>query len=170
MTKRKDPKDFKKKGRPTKYKKQYSTKRLEEYLDSCKDGEKKIVVQENTEKGYTMYKSVPDIKLPSIEGYAIFLGIGRDSLYDWEKVNPEFAVALEKIRSLQKEKLIKHGLEGTYNSTIAKLILSTNHGMHENNDITSKGDKISTFSDDQVNRIADRITKRRATNGDTGSA
>ena len=35
------------------------------------------------------------------------------------------------------------GLSGDYNSTIAKLILSTNHGMREGTDITSDNKPIA---------------------------
>jgi hypothetical protein len=44
--------------------------------------------------------------------------------------------------TIEKHTLINKGLRGLYNSTIAKLILSSNHGLREGTDITTRGDKI----------------------------
>lgn len=108
-------------------------------------------------------------KLPTIEGFAQYINISRKTLYNWEKDHPEFAAALEKIRAEQFQRLIDSGLDGTYNPTIAKLILSSNHGMVERIDETSKGETVNNFSDEQINRIAKRITARRRVDGDTAS-
>ena len=155
------------KNRKTTYKKMYSTKLLEDYLESCADTEKKSVVQENEEKGYTMYKTTVDIKLPTVEGYALFIKRPRQTIYSWIKMFPEFAAAMDKIKTEQKQRLIEKGLNGTYNASIARLILSTNHGMVEASDVTSGGKPINAFNDDQINRIADRITRRHTENGDS---
>lgn len=48
-----------------------------------------------------------------------------------ENAKPEFLEALEWTALEQRIDLIEKGLKGEYNSTIAKLILSANHGMHE---------------------------------------
>lgn len=44
------------------------------------------------------------------------------------------------LQAYQKRELINRGLLGTYNSTIAKLILSSNHMMTERIDQTSGGE------------------------------
>lgn len=77
------------------------------------------------------------VKLPTIEGFADYINVERKTLYNWEKDHPGFAKALEKIRQEQLQRLIDRGLEGSYNPTIAKLILSANHGMRERTDITT---------------------------------
>lgn len=154
-------------GRVSTYKKIYSTKMLEDYLVSCKDVEEKKVVQENEEKHYTMYKTIIKVKLPTIEGYALFIKRPRPTLIEWMKAVPEFAIAMERIKTEQKQRLLEKGLNGTYNASIARLILSTNHGMVESSDVTSGGKPLNSFSDDQINRIADRITRRRTENGDS---
>jgi len=151
----------------TQYKHVYSTKRVGEYLDTCRDEEVKTLVQENTDKGYAMYKTTLKIHLPTIEGYAKFLNHGTRTLFDWAKQNKEFRKALDKILEAQKEKLINSSLDGTYNTTISKFLLSNNHGMRDNSDITTNGETLNTFNDDQINKIAERIARRRAPNGDT---
>jgi len=44
---------------------------------------------------------------------------------------PEFLHADIYIKREQKKRLLSMGLSGQYNASIAKLILSANHGMHE---------------------------------------
>jgi hypothetical protein len=51
---------------------------------------------------------------------------------------------LKKIKDIQRERLLYNGLSGDYNSTIAKLVLSANHGMSEKSEVdhTSKGESL----------------------------
>jgi len=156
-----------KRGPEGKYKKIYSTTKLQEYLDSCKDEHIKTVVQENPGKEYKMYKTTLKVHLPTIEGYAMYIGCTASTLYNWEKIYPEFASAKRRIVQIQKQVLIDRGLEGAYNPVIAKLILSNNHGMRETADITSGNKPLNTFNDDQINKIAERIARRQAGDGDT---
>lgn len=124
-------------GRPTKYKKSY-IKKVDEYIESCQDEEKQVVKYEGEHS--TGYETKKIVKLPTLEGFAIYLNVSVDSLDRWAKEHKEFCGALKKITNEQKERLITNGLSGDYNPTIAKLILSANHGMREKKDLTS-GDK-----------------------------
>jgi len=132
-------------GRPTKYDESFIQK-VDEYLKLRKDEEVKIVRQRNDDKGYEMYDNKLKVRLPTIEGFAYFINVGRRVLYMWEKDYPEFMHALGKIRTEQKERLINMGLSGDYNSTIAKLVLSANHGMREGHDVTTDGEKILSIN------------------------
>lgn len=145
--------------------------KVDKYLKTRKDRNKKFLKQKNNEKGYLMYETRLQVKLPSIEGFASYIGVARKTLYNWEKNYPEFAEALDKIRSEQKERLVNSGLAGDYNPTIAKLILSSNHGMKERVDATTDDKPLeNNFSDEQADRIAERIVARRETeDGDTPS-
>jgi len=155
-------------GHNAKYKNKHSRECLREYLAQCEDEVLQEVVQENVEKGYTMYKTTLKVKLPTVEGYARFLGFNRDTLFAWASVIPEFRIALDEIASRQKQVLIENGLQGSYNATIAKLILSNNHGMREKTDVTTDDLPIgSNFTDEQINRIADRVARRQI--GDAGT-
>ena len=126
-------------GRPTDYKEEYILK-VDEYLEQNTDEEVQVVKQ-SSEK-YEMFDNKLKVKLPTIEGFARYIGVNKTTLYEWEQVQPEFSNALDKIRQEQQERLINSGLSGDYNSTIAKLILSSNHGMREKSDMTTDGKAI----------------------------
>ena len=113
-------------GRPSKYKPEFCDK-AEEYLQAHQDA----------------YGERLEVKLPTIDGFAIYLEVTKPTLYDWEKEYPEFSYALGLIRKEQKERCLNNGLSGSYNATIAKLILSSNHGMSEKSttEVTGQGGK-----------------------------
>lgn len=115
-------------GRPTLYDPTFCQK-VDEYLLTCVDTE-------------------GNVRLPKREGFAKYLNVTRQTIDNWSKEYPEFFDALSKIDLEQKDRLVDNGLAGKYNSTIAKLVLSANHGMAEktDTDITSKGDKIDAVA------------------------
>ena len=127
-------------GRPTEYREEFCEK-VKDYLQGCTDEwDEYHKTRGNTSNTYERSMRV---KLPSICGFALFLGFGEPTLYEWEKEHDEFHKTLDSIRALQKQRLLDGGASGTYNPTIAKLILSSDHGMREGQDITSGGEKIS---------------------------
>jgi len=126
--------------RPNEFKEEYIDK-VEEYLASNTDEEVRVV-QLKSDKGYEKFEHKLKVKLPTIEGFAGFIGVSKKSVYNWEKENREFLHALDKIRIEQQNRLINMGLSGEYNPTIAKLILSSNHGMREKSDVTSDGEAL----------------------------
>lgn len=67
--------------------------------------------------------------LPSVEGFARYLGVHRDTLYSWAKYNEEYRSALLYIKSEQKDRLLDGGLGGLYQASIVGLMLRSNHGM-----------------------------------------
>lgn len=109
-------------GRPTKYEEEYINK-VDDYLAENQDE-----FENNKLK----------VKLPTVEGFAMYIGVNKTTLYEWEKRYENFSNALEKIRVEQKKRLLNSGLSGEYNSTIAKLILSSNHGMSDKQDVDVK--------------------------------
>jgi hypothetical protein len=91
---------------------------------------------------YLLTTGKEQTSLPTIEGYAIYLDVSRQSLYEWSKKYPEFSYTLKRIELRQKQQLIDDGIYGgkEVNATIVKLLLQNNHGMKERTDTTS-GDK-----------------------------
>jgi len=109
-------------GRPTGYKKEYCAK-VSEYLTANKDSYSK--------------KGKLTVSLPTVDGFAVYIGVSRRVVYKWKDEHEEFMHSLDELLTEQKKRLLDSGLSGAYNSTIAKLVLSSNHGMREKSDITS---------------------------------
>lgn len=120
------------KHRPSEFKEEYINM-ADVYLAEKKDS---VEIVNN--------KTIIKVNLPTIEGYASKIGVTKKTLYNWAKKHPKFLHSLKKIKNEQKERLINNGLGNTYNSTIAKLILSSNHGMREGTDITTDGKEMPT--------------------------
>lgn len=125
-------------GRPTKYDPSFVAE-LDKYLT-------KVNKEENC--------------LPTVEGFALHLGVDADTLNNWAKarvkdehgnktkkrLHPEFFYAIKKLKTYQKERLINDGLYGgkKVNAAMAIFLLKVNHRMVEGakTDITTKGQPI----------------------------
>jgi hypothetical protein len=115
-------------ARPSKYNEKFISEAdvyLAECVDATVDGRLKV-------------------NIPTIEGFALHIGVNKDTLYGWSKDNATFSDALTKIKTEQQQRLLNNGLAGTYNSTIAKLVLSSNHNMREKSDVTTNDKDLPT--------------------------
>ncbi len=143
-------------GQPTLYNDNILNK-VQEYIVGCEDEE----IQQLTGlsmKGTELYKNVLKVKIPTIEGLAVYLGVHRDTLYAWESTHPEFSDILGKLRAIQADRLLNNGLAGTYNSTIAKVLL-TKHGYREGIEQTGKdGEKLIPDSK-EIKDLADKLNR-----------
>jgi hypothetical protein len=83
-------------------------------------------------------KDIIHVNLPSVAGLALFLGVARNTIYEWAKTNAEFQDILEQILATQEKRLIERSLGDQYNSTIAKLML-TKHGYSDKQEIDHQG-------------------------------
>lgn len=87
-----------------------------------------------------------NMRIPTIEGICLKVGIHKDTIYAWAKIHPDISDALELCKSKQKEYLTEIGIFGgkEINSNIVSLFLKANHDMVEKTatDITSGGEKI----------------------------
>jgi hypothetical protein len=109
-------------GRPTKY--------TEELIEKA--------------RGYIDYAKQQD-EIPTIEGFAIYLDIRRETVYAWkdEEDKEEFSNITDTILKEQAKTLINKGLSGEYNASITKLLL-TKHNYTDKQDITSNGQTLPT--------------------------
>lgn len=126
-------------GRPTTYREEYIEK-VDEYLKLCVDEWEQWTksTSESQYGGSESFERIMKVNLPSREGFSEYIDVPHSTMKGWYKI-PDFSSALEKIDRAQKIRLINGGLTGTYNSTIAKLILSSNHGMRERSETEHTG-------------------------------
>lgn len=128
-------------------------------------------ILKNTDK-YIVKAKEEKTKLPKHESLALELGVCRKTLYNLAKKYPKFKDKLEEISLIQLTRLIDDGLYGgrNVNPAIVKLILVSNHNFKSeniNNNLTGKVE--SKFNDRQINKIADRISRRNGRNDNSPS-
>lgn len=120
-------------GRPTSYSKEMLEK-ANEYLASCYDDDKEVdeTLEPQGHGGALKRERKQElkVKIPTRGGLAIYLGVSRDTLYEWASKHDEFSDIMEWLGSEQEDRLINNGLSGAYNPTIAKLLLYK-HGYSE---------------------------------------
>lgn len=75
----------------------------------------------------------------TIEGLALYIHIDRSTIYDWigQDDKQEFADIAREILAKQGLKLVNKGLDNTFNSKIAAVMLSK-HGYAERTEHTGK--------------------------------
>lgn len=109
--------------------------KAKDYLAQCKDEEEQIISGESEK--FTSYKNKLKVNLPTIEGLAVYLGIHKDTVYDWETKYPEFSDVINVLRGNQSKELINKGLSGDYNPIIAKLLLMK-HGYTDKSEVEQR--------------------------------
>lgn len=99
-------------GRPTKYIPDILFPKINEYLSGC---------------------GRQQTQLPTAEGLALYLGVNTDTLYEWNKVHPEFSEYLKKMSEVQKDQLINDGMYGgkEVNASMAIFLLKAIHHLKE---------------------------------------
>lgn len=123
-------------GRPTEYRNEFVDE-VAKYLKKCKD---KVTEFHKTRGDKSdSYERIVEVNLPTIEGFSEYIGVSKDSLYEWKSLYQDFSDALDEIIVKQHNALVSGGLSGTYSPVIAKLLLSSNHGYKEKSDVTSDG-------------------------------
>ena len=111
--------------------------------------------------------------LPKIESFALYVGVVKKTLYNWAKKHPKFQKSLDLINACQLEMLVDMGIFGgkLVNTPIITIMLVNNHGMKSAKvDNNINGEIKNEFTDEQITKIAERVTRGRAKNGDTPSA
>ena len=127
------------------------TKELKEkaklYIKECEDREDEYhKTRGSTSDGF---ERLVRVKLPTIEGLALYIGVARSSLYLWEQEDKEFSDVIDTLQQKQANALINNGLSGDYNPTIAKVLL-TKHGYRDGTEIMGKDGKDLKISFDSV--------------------
>jgi hypothetical protein len=84
--------------------------------------------------------TIRPLKLPTVQRFAANIGVHKDTIHEWARVHPEFSVSLKQALDMQADALIQGGLFGSYEKTIAKMLLSANHGLHEKTEQSVKAE------------------------------
>lgn len=102
-------------------------------------------------------KCIKDEKLPTRAGLAVYLGISKQTLYNWEKIDKQLMDSLKRLDALQEDEVWQKALKGEYNSNIAKLLLH-NHGYSDKTQ--SENTNINTnLEEDEDEPVEDKLEK-----------
>lgn len=84
---------------------------------------------------------------PSIAGLAVRLKVSRDTLHTWAKEEDkiEFSDIYTQLLALQEDELLRNGLMGHWNASMAKMVL-TKHGYSDKVDATSSDGSMTPTS------------------------
>ena len=135
-------------GRPTEYKPEY-VDRVDDYLAECRVWWDEF--HKTRGEKSDSYERIINVKLPMIEGFAEYLDVSKNTLYDWAKEHKMFSDALDRIRTKQHNMLAQYGAAGTLNPTITKLMLSNNHGYAEKSEVDNDVRLVVDWSSDDEN-------------------
>lgn len=83
-----------------------------------------------------MYTHKRVVKLPTYGGLAKYLKLNRDTIFEWVKIHPEFSDLIGDLMAEQEDRLINGGINGDYNPTISKVLL-TKHGYREGHELAN---------------------------------
>lgn len=141
-------------GRPQEYNDNI-IKKAEKYLSECVDE----IYEFHKTRGTTSdtFEQKRNVKLPTIEGLALYLDVNRDTIYDWDKKFPRFSDILSKLKRKQAEALIQNGLSGDYNPVIAKLILGKHGYVDEKRSDVNQKTELHVVSDEKAEEIKNAL-------------
>ncbi len=107
----------------------------------------------NTAVNYlSFYEEMYRDRLPTKAGLCRVLGIGKTTLYSWCECHPEFADIVDQIALEKERQTINHGVIGTFNPAIAKILLAEDG--YGDRSVTDLNMNMSELSDEQLQYIA----------------
>lgn len=142
-------------GRPTSYKPEYAEELIEYFSEPPYKETMKTVV---TKLGDVL--EVPTLEatdFKTLAGFAIKIGVCKDTLHEWSKVHPEFSDAYKRAKEFQENFLAVNGNKGLINPAFsiftAKNVLKWRDKQPEEVDQVNVNIQSS---------LADRLSKAKA--------
>jgi len=120
MTAKKDPKDYKKMGRPTKYKPEYCQAIIDFFS-----------IPRTDKKG-----SACDP--PFLIDFCLSIGINQDTMHEWVSVHPNFSEAYKIAKLKQEQFLAINAIQDRYNASFAWRTMMNVCGWRDKQDVDQK--------------------------------
>jgi hypothetical protein len=138
-------------GQPTKYRKEYCEE-LIKYFDIEPYYERKeTIVNQKTKQKYVKYRIIAH-DLPTLAGFAVKLGVCRDTIHEWETAkkkngklkHKEFSDAIKRAKDIQENIWAINSFKGLYNPAFTIFAGKNIFNWKDKQDIdhTTGGDKI----------------------------
>jgi len=134
--------ETKKNGRPTKYKPEY----CEQILAFFNIERTKIILEKFYYKNGDVKEKEVEVanELPTLQGFAISIGVTRDTLHKWIKKHKKFLYAYKEAKTLQEDFWLQNSIRGLYPGAFTIFAGKNMFGWRDKNetDITSGGEKL----------------------------
>lgn len=148
-------------GRPSKYKPEYAEQLIKYFeIEPYREVNKEVV----TKSGDVVTISEDQANdFPSLAGFAIQIGVHRDTLHEWSTQHPEFSDAYKRAKDYQENFLVINGNRGlipaAFGIFTAKNILKWRDKQPDEID-TVVNNNVNSFSEDDLDqRIKEKLKK-----------
>lgn len=132
-------------GAPTIYMAKYCKEMMEYFTVKPYSIKKVAVFNKKGEKtGETEMLDAND--LPLFSGFAVKIGVHRETLLNWSKEFPEFGYVYKICKDIQDTNLLTNGLKGLYNSSYAGLVSKNWLNMKDKKDVTTNNQPIKAIA------------------------
>jgi len=76
-------------------------------------------------------------KLPTIEGFGVFIDVNTDTIFEWVKIYPKFSEAIKRLKQIQSDIMQAGIYNNTGNVAGGIFLLKNNHGFKDKQEIDS---------------------------------
>ena len=114
-----------------KYQPTFATESLTDYLIECERSHLPMFA-----KVEETLIPVKRTQIPSVAGFATYLGFAKITLKSWANKYSEFRKAMLLLKQVQEYYLTNYGGTGMYTPVVVKLMLMNNHGMKDRSERT----------------------------------
>jgi hypothetical protein len=113
-------------------------------------------MQATAERYIIEYQAYGDV-VPSLAGLSCFCGISRDTASEWVKQHPKFSDTVKAVMVMQERMLINGGLSKANDSSITKLLLASNHGYSDKQQIEQTNNDSNTIKTLRVEFVSNEV-------------
>ena len=131
-------------GAPSKYDPKYCQE-IVEFFDIEPHFETPVTVTYKNGDTREEIKLMPS-DLPTLAGFAVKIGVHRDTIHQWSLDHKEFSDAIKRAKDCQENILVTNGLQGLYAQPFAIMSSKNILGWRDKSetDITSRGEQLKT--------------------------
>jgi hypothetical protein len=101
----------------------------------------------------------------SLSGFAIKIGVSRDTLLEWSKVHPEFEEPYKRVKDFQENYILVNGNKGLINPQFgmftAKNILGYRDKQPGESDVVVNNNNLTNMSDEEIEAKLEKLTGKK---------
>lgn len=112
-------------------------------------------------------------EFPTKGGFAIRIGVHRDTLFEWAKKHPDFAEVYKRAEDFQERFLVNRGLAGRISPAFGIFALKNICNWHDKKDVEHSGKdggpiRFSNLSDEELDKEIEKRMKTQKKGDESG--